>query len=104
MRNEKISYKVDIFGESYVLISDESADFVLNSALLVDELMREIVKKSARIETKKVPILAAVQLALQLVSLKHELVGFKHENEKNKQTHITLIDKLDTALNKDYSR
>ncbi len=97
MKNEKISYKVDIFGESYVLVSDEPADFVLQAALSVDELMREIVKKSARIETKKISILAAVQLALQTISL-------KHEKEKSLQVHIALLDKVEAALNKNYIR
>ena len=95
MKNEKISYKVDIFGESYVLVSDEPADFVLNAALSVDELMREIAKKNARIETKKVSILAAVQLALQLV-------GTKHEQQKNKLAHVALLGKLETVLDKSY--
>ena len=56
MKTERTHYKVDIFGEQYVLVSDDPADRVMHAISLVDSLMREIATKGAvtlGIDTKK---------------------------------------------------
>ncbi|MCX5924760.1 MAG: cell division protein ZapA [Candidatus Dependentiae bacterium] len=92
MKNERTQYKVDIFGEQYVLVSDESAELVINTARCVDSLMKEIATKNNGIDTKKIAVLVALQLASQLVNL-------KDEKNKNIIQQAHLIDRIEQALN-----
>lgn len=91
MKSERTQYKVDIFGVNYILVSDESAELVMQTTRLVDSLMRDISVKNTEITTEKIAVLVAVQLASQLVSLK---------NEKDKSTikEANLIDRVEHAL------
>lgn len=91
MKNEKTQYKVDIFDEPYTLVSDESAELVFKTAKLVDSLMKEIAAKAPHAETKKIAVLAALQLANQVGNLKHEL-------EAKSEKEADLILKIDQAL------
>ena len=42
MNTEKKKYKIDIFDEEYVLISDEAEPLINNAALFVDKTTGEI--------------------------------------------------------------
>lgn len=95
MKKERTQYKVDIFGEQYVLVSDEAAELVINSASLVDSLMKEIAAKSTGnigIDTKKIAVLVAVQIASQLVSL-------NNEKEQHIIREASLVAQVDHVLN-----
>jgi cell division protein ZapA (FtsZ GTPase activity inhibitor) len=61
-------YKVSIFGDQYVLKSDEPSDQIKQAADTVDSLMKEIAG-TARLETKQVAVLAALQLAHRILTL-----------------------------------
>lgn len=92
MNNERAQYKVDIFGEQYVLVSDESAELVINSARFVDSLMKEVAAKNNSIETEKIAVLVALQISSQLISLKNE-----KSNTIIQQAN--LIDRVEHVLN-----
>lgn len=63
MNIEKKKYKIDIFGEEYVLISDEAESLVMSAAFFVDKVMKEIQKSGIR-DTKKIAVLAALRCAM----------------------------------------
>jgi len=65
-------YKVTILGEMYSLISDEAEERVLQAALIVDERMANIADKLQLHDEKKVSVLAALQLASELLQLEAE--------------------------------
>jgi cell division protein ZapA len=91
MTRERTQYKVEIFGEQYVLVSDESADHIASAARLVDTFMKEITTKAAGADTKKVAILVALQLASQLLNL-------QEKREKDTIAHANLIHTVEHIL------
>jgi cell division protein ZapA (FtsZ GTPase activity inhibitor) len=63
-------YKVSIFGDQYLLKSDEPGDQITKAAEMVDLLMREIVG-TTKLETKQVAVLAALQLAHRILAMEN---------------------------------
>jgi cell division protein ZapA (FtsZ GTPase activity inhibitor) len=89
--NEKKSYKVQILQEHYVLISDETEDFVMKAAAMVDTTMQEISKYSAITDQKKIAVLAALRIAEAVLS-------FERLYHKEEQHKIALKDFIDQQL------
>lgn len=58
---------VDIYGEKYVVRGDESADYIADVARLVDERMRELARNSKGMSRSRLAILAALNLADELM-------------------------------------
>lgn len=71
MMNEKKSYKVQIFEESYVLTSNGSESFILKAVEMVDSCMKEISQQNAIVDVKKIAILTALRIADQLLQNEH---------------------------------
>jgi cell division protein ZapA len=81
--NEKKSYKVQIFEEHYVLVSDQSEAFVLKAAEIVDAAMKEISQKSTITDTKKIAVLSALRIADLLLTIEK-----KYQEEQQKAVAI----------------
>lgn len=81
--NEKKSYKVQIFEEHYVLVSDESEAFVLKAAEIVDATMKEISQQSTITDTKKIAVLSALRIADLLLTIEK-----KYQQERQKTVAI----------------
>ena len=91
MMNAVKNYKVTIFDDQYVLASDESEEIVVQTAALVDMMMKEIAKNSKVSDTRKIAVLASLQIASKLTKLKLESEAIKQHEEK-------LIDRIDQEL------
>lgn len=91
MMNEAKNYKVTIFGEQYPLVSDEPANQVLQSAAFVDALMNELASKLKNAEPKKIAVLAALQLANQVIAL-------QQSHQKNADVMQQLIRSIDQGI------
>ena len=89
--NEKKSYKVQIFEEHYVLLSDEAESFVLTAAEMVDAVMKEISKQSAITDPKKIAVLSALRIA-------DKLLNFEREYHKEQQNKVALENYIDQEL------
>jgi cell division protein ZapA len=89
MTVETKKYKVDIFGDSFTIVTDEPEEHVIESAKLVDSLMREISEKTQLSDIKKLAIFTAFQISSKLGKLESEV------NDSNliKEKLIGLIDK-----------
>lgn len=81
--NEKKSYKVQIFEEHYVLVSDQSEAFVLKAAEMVDAAMKEISQQSTITDTKKIAVLSALRIADLLLTIEK-----KYQQEQHKTVAI----------------
>ena len=81
--NEKKSYKVQIFEEHYVLVSDQSEAFVLKAAEIVDAAMKEISQQSTITDTKKIAVLSALRIADLLLTIEK-----KYQQEQQKAVAI----------------
>lgn len=90
MNREKKKYKIDIFDEEYVLISDEAEPLISNAAVFVDKTMREIQKTGIR-DTKKIAVLTALRCASLL---EHHNQQKEVEQERERE----LIARIDQEL------
>ncbi len=91
MNSTRKQYKIDIFGENYTLISDETEEHVKKSAQHIDLLMKEIASKMPIVNNQKTAVLAALQLASDLVYLKKVM-------ETNEARESTLAEKIEKVL------
>ena len=89
--NEKKIYKVQIFEEQYVLMSDESESFILKIAEIVDSTMKDISHQSMITDSKKIAVLSALRIAEKLLS-------FERNYLKDQQKNIALENYIDQEL------
>ena len=96
MNNVEIKkYKVRIFGEIYVIVSDEQEQFIAEMVTAVDELMKEISQKShGGLDAKKIAVLAALKATQEKLSLQKKLQQGQDQAEKI----ITLLGKEEIFL------
>ncbi|MDR3550441.1 MAG: cell division protein ZapA [Candidatus Babeliales bacterium] len=85
------NYKVTIFGDQYTLASDESGESIVQAAILVDTLMKEIDQHSKIADPKKIAVLVALQIACKTVVLESESEAIKCQEKK-------LIDRINQEL------
>jgi len=64
--------QVDIFGQSYTLRSDDDSAYIQELAAYVDGRMREIADSSSTVDSLKVAILAALNVADELHQVRRE--------------------------------
>lgn len=83
--------KVSIFGETYVLLSDESEEHINAVVQEVDDLMRLIAAKSEISDSKKIAVLTAVQFASQLKALQEQVASYSTKERE-------LVDHIDREL------
>lgn len=93
INNEKEakSYKVSILGDQYSLMSDEPEEHVIQSALMVDSLLREIAGKSGSVDIKKNAVLAALQLASRLL---YTQIRLEQDNLQRKALSLRINQEL----------
>ncbi len=91
MKNEKKNYRVQIFGDEYTVISDESENQVIQAATLIDSLMHEIIQNAQLTDPKKIAVLAALRIASKLLDCEQSL-----ETDNNKK--VALVEYIEQEL------
>lgn len=86
MNTEKKKYKIDIFEQEYVLVSDEAEFLIRNAAIFVDNTMKEIQKSGVR-DSKKIAVLAALRFAI-LLEQQAQHIRTAQEKERELVTRI----------------
>lgn len=84
-------YKITILDNEYSLMSDESEVHVQGTVQKVDALMKEIREKSRLTDQTKVAVLAALQIASELLHLQQEQIS-------SQQSCELLIEKIEKHL------
>jgi cell division protein ZapA (FtsZ GTPase activity inhibitor) len=87
--------KISVFGESYTLVSDEPEEHIIVAAQSVDDLMRSIAEKSGISDTKRIAVLAALQLASNIKGLEAVI---EHRTQKERQLISSLDRELSSSL------
>lgn len=87
-KNEKKNYKLQIFGERYSLVSDESENFLIQSAQVLDGLMQSISQDYRIVDPKKIAVLAALRIVHKSIIMEGEL----YRDNKKMAMLINLID------------
>jgi len=90
----KRKYSVEIFNQTYTLVSDESEEHVARVGSYVDGIMRDIARQSAIQDTQKVAVLALLQMASKLIRL-------EQEHDKRAREGEELMARIDAALQVD---
>jgi cell division protein ZapA (FtsZ GTPase activity inhibitor) len=102
---EKIRVKVEIFGVEYQLITDSSAVHTRKMATLVDDLMSKNDKVFPRLDSTKLAVLTALQLADQNIQLEKEIQTMKDVEVDPSQSALYLKLREDhRKLREDYAK
>ncbi len=94
MIHDMKKYQINVFDETLTIVSDDSEKLVMDTVSHVDFMMKEISKKSAILDTKKIAILAALKIASKMLKLESEL----EKINKDEQNLLNLIDKEFSSL------
>ena len=66
MIQDKGSYKISIFGDQYIIKTDESPELISQAASLVDSTMKEIACAS-KLDAKSIAVLTALRIAHEML-------------------------------------
>lgn len=69
---------VEIYGQQYSVVGDESTSHIRIVAAIVDDKMRELNAKNPSLDTNRLAVLTAVNVV-------HDYIKLKEENEKLKE-------------------
>ncbi|MDM5330775.1 cell division protein ZapA [Neobacillus sp. CF12] len=81
---EKTRTTVDIYGQQYVIIGDESQSHVRRVAALVDKKLREIGSRNPLLDVNKLAVLTAVNAVNDYIKMKEQLERLQSELQKEK--------------------
>lgn len=70
--NDKNRLTVEIYGQAYRLVGTDSDQYMKQVARYVDDTMREFSKGNPRLDTTKLAVLSAVNIADEYFKLKQE--------------------------------
>jgi cell division protein ZapA (FtsZ GTPase activity inhibitor) len=101
---EKNRITVDIYGSQYKLLASTSPGYVKKVAGHVDDQMKRIARSYPRLDTQRIAVLAAVNMAdehLRLQQAMEELESQRKEQEKAQADFDALVGKYE-SLQRDY--
>ncbi|MDA7027155.1 cell division protein ZapA [Bacillus sp. CLL-7-23] len=73
----KIKTTVDIYGQQFTIVGDETKSHMRHVASIVDDKMREINEKNPYLDINKLAVLTAVNVVHDYLKLKEELERLK---------------------------
>ncbi|MGG1397812.1 cell division protein ZapA [Bacillus salipaludis] len=82
--SQKSRTTVDIYGQHYVIVGDESSSHIRLVASLVDDKMREISSRNPSLDVSKLAVLTAVNAVNDYIKIKDQLERLKAELIKEK--------------------
>lgn len=82
--SQKSRTTVDIYGQQYVIVGDESSSHIRLVASLVDDKMREISSRNPSLDVSKLAVLTAVNAVNDYIKIKDQLDRLKAELIKEK--------------------
>ena len=88
------SYKVVIYNQTYSLRSEHGEEYINELAALVDKLMNEIASATMTVDSLRVAILAALQIADELHQLRQELKNTEDEIAERSTKYAELLDQF----------
>lgn len=83
--NRRNRVTVDIYGEPYTIVGDESRSHVRMVASTVDDQMREIKSKNPYLDTKQLAVLTSVNIVSEYLKVKDQLEKLEEKNRKEEE-------------------
>jgi len=81
---EKNRITVEIYGQQYTVVGEESEEHILQVARIVDKKMREIARRNPSLTTSKLAVLTAVNAVHDYIKLKEKVEELEKEISKRK--------------------
>jgi cell division protein ZapA len=81
---EKTRTTVDIYGQQYVILGNESQNHVRHVASLVDKKMREIGSKNPSLDVSKLAVLTALNAVNDYILMKEQLEVLQSELQRKR--------------------
>jgi len=94
MDNQTQSHKVVIYNQTYNLRSDHSSEYIQELAAHVDRRMNEIASATMTVDSLRVAILAALQIADELYSSRRELRETEEHIAERSEKYAELLDQF----------
>ena len=94
------AYKVVIYNQTYSLRSDHDPEYIHQLAAHVDRRMNEIARATMTVDSLRVAILAALQIADELYQTRREMKETEEEIAERSAKYAELLDQFlrsDTA-------
>lgn len=76
---QKIKTSVDIYGQHYKIVGEETKSHMRYVASIVDDKMREINEKNPHLDINKLAVLTAVNVVHDYLKLKEECEKLEHQ-------------------------
>lgn len=92
--SEKRSVRVNIYNQSFSLVTSEDPAEIQALAQMVDDLISGIAARSGNIESTRLAILACMHLADQLRSVERDLSELKARVENKARQFTGLLDEV----------
>ena len=94
--------KVEIFGQEYAVRGGDDPGYVQKLAAYVDEQMKEVSRTSGAVDSLRIAVLAALNIADERFSLREEVSEadsrVRAAGESSEERMARLAKQLDTAL------
>lgn len=94
MDNQNQPYKVVIYNQTYNLRSDHKPDYIQDLAEYVDRRMNEIARATMTVDSLRVAILAALQIADELFQARKEMNATEEEIAERSAKYAELLDQF----------
>jgi cell division protein ZapA len=88
------SYKVVIYNQTYNLRSDHDEEYIKQIAAHVDRRMNEIASATMTVDSLRVAILAALQIADELYQARREVEETEEEVSRRSARYADLLDQF----------
>jgi cell division protein ZapA len=88
------SYKVVIYNQTYNLRSEHGPEYINELAAHVDRRMNEIARQTMTVDSLRVAILAALQIADELFQLRSELKETDSEIAERSTKYAEILDQF----------
>ena len=94
MDNQNQPYKVVIYNQTYNLRSDHRPDYIQDLAEYVDRRMNEIARATMTVDSLRVAILAALQIADELFQARKDMNATEEEIAERSAKYAELLDQF----------
>jgi cell division protein ZapA len=94
MDNSNQPYKVVIYNQTYNLRSDHRPDYIQDLAEYVDRRMNEIARATMTVDSLRVAILAALQIADELFQARKDMNATEEEIAERSTKYAELLDQF----------
>ena len=92
--NQSQTVKVVIYNQTYNLRSDHESDYIQELAAHVDVKMNEIARQTMTVDSLRVAILAALQIADELYQSRAEMKDTERELTERSTRYAELLDQF----------